>query len=460
MEGAESVLERPIHLHRPMTLEIFLHPPVDPYGARWEISVLSSDPSRVTSFVGKAAAGADGRWTGTDLAPGQYRLEVRSPDRGLWKIVDLEVEPGMPAVELTIPTIEVSGTVSWREPAAEPKMAFATQERAVRVRADLEDDLRFHAHLPSAGVWFPIISFDEGRRRLHLEPVDVEAPGPLELELEVPAGAIHGKVVDPHGRPAAQAWVRGRRVDTRGLPLETVADENGAFSFAAVREGAYFLRAGGAGWSDAHETVDVEREENAAVEVTLRLGEEHEIRGVVLSAGGPVVGARVAAVPLPVDPRTPARGGGSATTDLQGEFSFPTEAEPGPRTLLVLAPGHAATVFQLRGLPAEPLELWVASEGGTVALRSPAASVEQAMLSYQGAATFVALFRQWAQLRGGWTTGEGTLVLPQMAPGHYVVCPAWTGERTRQLHATGMVGGEGCAAGYLAPGGELVLDLE
>ncbi len=195
-----------------------------------------------------------------------------------------------------------------------------------------------------------------GSLEIELEELGRGVDGAMHAELEVWSGgvAFGGRVVDPAGRPVAEARVLLNEADGygfedgsgRGLrmaaPVEIVTDADGRFSLlGGVRPGSAVLGVQAPGWPALRRTVEVDR--SADIDLELRLQAGASLVGHVVDASGaPLVGVQIkAGAPDRQEGFAPGPEELSAVTDGDGLYRI-DGLSPGPCTLETRGPSAAA----------------------------------------------------------------------------------------------------------------------
>lgn len=458
--GLETELIRPLELRQPATIEICFDPPVPP-GVRlpadtWKVVLHAESTELRQPLLG--TVGDDGCWRRDEVQPGWYRLDVTDGRRSHWLERRISVPAGDYRLDLELPLIAVEGTIT-RD--GEPVRARLTFERlrpaegdtpALTRRVVLYSDPEgaFSGALTEEGRWWVKAGFDGSRTEQLLETVEVEKPerGPLAIELEVPETRLAGRVVNQDGDGIARV-----PVSAFGLPIDPVdgaaglsrtdADADGRFTLDGLPAGRYRISAFTASGSASAEVEVLELAESPEVELVIDDGSE--LAGRVVSAQGPVIGARVFARPDLERPRAIAVQ--NVVTDVAGEFTLSVPSDAVGLRLLVLPPGHAARVLRVPADPGGPLVVTVDDVGGTLVLNGGpiAGLLDHSRLIVGDAAVDLTLLRDWSLLGTGEPPGlDGSWTLPMMSAGDYALCATADGP---------------CERGFLAPFDTLVLNL-
>jgi len=444
-EGRETSLSEPLLLQRPVTFDLALVPPVDPFGAPWRVSLSPRDSGTAAQFE---EAGSDGLWRRLDLAPGEYRLRVESTgsSRRTWHFEDLRVEPGMPVYELRLPLIQIEGTVKLGEEPLEALLRFGGRHGARRIDVHTDEEGGFTGYLTEEGEW-PLSVYSAATDWKGLAPVDIEvAPGDstAHLEIDVPDTWISGEVVDQQGQGVPDAEVSVFHL-AQGIEMDQIrTNREGQFESRGLNPGEVAVSARGPNpdtVSTAHR-LEV-RDGDSTRPIRLVLEKLREIAGRVISSNGPVPGARVS-----THPRLPGESflqqQAQILTDAQGQFSVRLPARAQGLDLTVLAAGFAAEIRHVPAPVPDEITIEVQPYGGTLILDLGALG-RAPRVSHEGGLASMLLLRNWARFHGVEDTPE-RLTLPMMDPGAYTVC------------ASGLPEGEkSCVQGFLPPDGELTL---
>lgn len=326
-----------------------------------------------------------GLWTYSAILEGPERSSVL-PVAG--NVVDLL--PGMVEVlELSTDARSRSGRVTFRGEGVRARLDFLADDGSVRKRptASSEADGRFRALFDARGTYavrvqqFP----DEDADRDDPPPFFTVVPG-IEvgdadepLLIEVPDGAISGRVTSDDGQPVAGGFVRARReveieagAERRGpfaRPLDggSRIRPDGSFEIAALGPGSWTLEASAADRRSDPVVVTLGRDERRpGVELVLEVPREVTVR-VVAADGRPLPRASVQLTPLGSDPRSTVDHR-RLTTGSDGTLTWPNAPDPGTEVLVgVNAPGLPAWAGRLP-VPGDdrPLEIVLPPVGGAV----------------------------------------------------------------------------------------------
>lgn len=445
--GREANLPAPMHLERPVTFRLSVDPPTKPSGAGWTVELIPLDGVEGTSlerFTGRVES--DGSWTRAGLTPGHYGVTLSDNGESIWWQTELEVEGGMLPVEVDLSVVEVSGRLTFRDKPVRARLNFGGRaaERQIYIYSD--HDGRFHGLLPRAGDWVVAGRYKPNGTEQYLREVEVRSGEKNWFDIELPDTMIFGLVVNEDGEPLAGKVVFAKMRGEPGYNNEARTDEQGRFAFVAVPEGRYSVDLLDAVFTAP--TVEVEVLEDVELP-DVRLVAEDVVRrtGRVVSGRGPVGGAMVHLLPeFRVPRQTPYR---QWLTDPAGAFEAELPRTTGSATVIVQPPGHAARMLRLPELPEGDFDIPVGSVGGTLMLDF-GADADEALrdeihsgLYFGDVRADATIFRNWALYHGHSSRGS-VRVLPMMEPGDYRLCRN---------------GSDRCAAGRLAPQGELRLAL-
>ncbi len=459
-DGAESRLTLPIVLRRPVDFEVTLSPPTDWLGRPWRFEALRANEYR---------AGWEEPSYRTEATPeGRVRIPKQSPGR-FWvtiydrlgnavfsdQHVDLS-DPGQP-YPITIDLLWVEGTVHLGDEPVIGRLFFGGRSGATSIEMTSNADGRFEGPLPKPGSWRVDVESVEPSLRTSVK-VEVKPKGDhASVAIQLPDTKVSGRVVDPSGVPVPKAEV------TLSSTISTLvmnADEKGEFEIRAFPKGTTELsaaRASAAG-REVSDSYTFEASGDAPHgPVVLTLRRNRTIRGRVVAATGPVIGATVSAWPT-------LGGDGVVSTVRSGlDGSFELKMPVGTQAVqaVVSPPGGALKAYEMNVSSDAELLFQVERLGGEVVV-SPGKNEPSD-------GRILAVWQDDIGIPLGtlasWTEGHGVrflfqqgnqMHLPQLATGYYTVCHG---------AVSMMVPGEldtwksraSCASGYLTAAS--VLDL-
>jgi Carboxypeptidase regulatory-like domain len=467
LPGLESEISQPIVLAAPGTVGIAAEPPVDPYGRPWRIRLFSlAEPhGRPAASLVVEPSGA-GQWSRSGLAPGSYELVVSDDEDERWVSEEISVVSGEQQQFVTVPLLEVHGTVSMGGDTVTGTLWLGSQdgERRCRFAVDLEGE--FEGFLPGEGVWPAefLIEDERGVLRLSLDPVTVErraGKSDAEVAIEIPNTRLAGEVVDSSGRPVAGAQVLVHFEPGKRQPSRRDSDGDGRFLFRGLPEGQVTVVARlGDETSDWVPVSLAEDLESPDLRLTLR--SNRTITGRTLTGAGPLPGAEVVLWPQLTGP-----GGGrivQVVSGPDGTFKATVPADTVGLTLLARAPSYATRLFSipLNEHDLEPVEVPFDSLEGTLVIDFGAAGATGVdgpapLLVAGNAFALLPLLAHFLRPEAGSQGGDHRLTFDAMEAGTYSLCVG--GAAVAAMMQGKMAPDAGCASGFLAPMGELVLHL-
>jgi hypothetical protein len=456
LDGLQAELRTPLILTPPLTINVAVDPPVDPWGTPWTIDLSRVERTAVidAQHVHTAAATEAGSWTHAGLSPGDYLVKVQRV-RGTWhsQLVHITEDTEVP---IRIPLAKVAGELRLGGMPLAGTIWFGGELGDVSIPIRTNPDGHFKAYLPivDGGFWREVdVAANHPFVRTTLTDIRLQGPdadGISTVELVLPTNRLFGEVVlEEDGKPASSnATVYASLRDTDTPPLQDDVDSAGIFSFTGLKLGTYSVYAIGAhGKSTA---ADVEIDERSAAEMKIILRRDRLLEGTVRSRYGAVSGARVSAYP---DDRT---GFGIVQwdqTDFEGHFAV--EVAPGVQnvTLTVVAPGYAYTLLAVPASPEEPLVIFIEQEGGRIVTDLPEAHEGSRRPYLFHGRAFVAVA---ALENAAVASRSGTQqILENLSPGQYDICVATAHEALILASASSRSSGGRCSSGFLARGSVL-----
>ena len=355
--------------------------------------------------------------------------------------------------------IHVHGTLEQGGEPVSGHLWFGGRHSSPRARFFAKPDGKLHGYLPRAGSWKVVFESlkSEPWAVIDLPPVEVEepeAPGAVvEVALELPTGEAWGEVVDGKGEPVAGAGVDAYRVDGDHLKFSGLTDSDGRFVAKALAPGRYrFLAMAGARKSTSEE---VEVSAGKVPQEIRLVMSSRSVRGRVVSAYGPVVGAGVDSQPIGHDGRTLPSPNLMLESNRKGAFEIGIPPEAAALGVVIYPEGYVARALLMPPSEEEAI-VEVGGLGGTLVLESspgdPRSEIRGAVLRWNGAEAPLLLLKQrWANRHGGSELWPAELTLPSMEPATYELCSS----RGRDAQPAE----RRCVAGVLAPNTELRLSL-
>lgn len=458
-KGEETRLGDPLVLEELLHLSVQVTPPTDPFGEVWTARLHRAVEARTMDQVASGTFDSSGHWRSSPLAPGPYSLQLldqQGNSLGWWD-VDLERGNDLATVDLSI--VFVDGRVEIGDEPLASTVWFGGKTGEERVEVATDEDGQFYAVLPRAGTWRVDVEADSPPVRSRGLEVEIEADDTLrtaDAVIEVPDTRIEGEVVDEGGLPVSSARVQLQSYGRWRGALSTEADPSGRFELQGMRPGPFSIEAQTPEGQSEPEMRQVA--EGEAVVVRLVVRKERKMDGTVISDAGPVLGARVLAVPftsagLPASMRMP-----GTKTDAAGRFELSIPGSSALVRLMVMAPGYALYLGSVT--EGQPLQVSLAREMGTLHLGGgELGSGEVGLIVADGRPVSTFRLETWALMNGTTPQSEGSLTVPAMPPGSYVYCRVTTEEALAVFGGIGLPSGKSCVQGFLSSGGSLTLDL-
>lgn len=465
--GLETEVLDPLVLAAPGLVEVRLEPPLDPYGEPWTVTLLTQVGSGNNPASHRSEASREGVWKQSGLAPGRYSLAVSDQFGGRWLSEEVAVRSGEETLYRELSVLPIEGTVRRGNDPLSASLWFGGRAGTRRIRFDSDRDGAFAGYLPGEGEYpIEVVSENEGLR-LVLDAIEVRRPegkSTAEIEVVIPDTRLLGEVVDEAGNPvpAAELEITAFK-DGKGrlrLPSDSRSDENGKFEVLGLPPGHLAVQARAE--ERASDWVEVMLpDDGEAVDLRLVVRRELELHGRVSGADGPVVGALVVA--WPEIGGQPVARFVEESTDPDGRFRLRMPASSSTAGLLVMAGGYALRMMRVGVDPNAPLEIGVERHGGTLVVEM-GRRVDEAgralavpWLVHDGAFFTPLLLQRWSRHLGIAQDRPDRLVLPDVESGEYALCAG--PDATRALRRGGEPPAARCVSGFLAPGGELRLEL-
>ncbi|MGH9456116.1 MAG: hypothetical protein ACRD2J_00555 [Thermoanaerobaculia bacterium] len=430
--GREAEILRPLVLTRPGRLTISITPPAAPDAQPWHVTLDRPLGGSQVDTVSEGAADRVGTWSAPALQSGDYLVSVTSGDGSTWAHQQVRLDQSDLVVPILVESRSVRGRVVLGIDPITARLEFVDEEkRSVRVEADEQG--RFRAVLPGKVESYRVrIESSSPPVRTTLERVELPDED-RELVIELPATSLAGTVVDERGVPSATATVNVKSSAEGFQFIQQDVDAEGLFLLHGLPFGTYRIEADD-GLQQSEALAVTFDEENSVVDIEIVLRPSTRLRGRIVSAFGPVEGARVMAVPTDV----PIAYAPAPRTGARGEFFIALPPRVREIDLHIAAPGFAYSMGHI-GYRDEPFVFALQNNGGMLKLEAPRGT--RLRLGHDGATVPV------ESLRAHWqVVDEGeTVVLLEMEPGPYSLCSVESAPR--------------CVEGFLAPYGTTTLDL-
>ncbi len=456
--GLETRLTEPLTPSATMSLDVTIEPSVMPDGSPWTVRfarhqpLAQNFPPITVSPAGVARA--------SGLAPGQYAVEVwGGGNRWFYERVSIVESPG--PLTVRIPIVRVSGRLTISGEPLSGTVTFGGDSKGpMHISLETDADGRFAGNIPTPGEWRIGVTATEPtvRRRL-IRRVEPDAAGSATVDIDLPGGKLSGRLVDAQGQPA-----RGGIVLYTSEPGEIfqvmVDPPESAFQLSGLSPGPVSITASGEHGRKSEVTlVTIDEDEEKSIDIVLR--DARVLSGRVSDEGGrPVPGADVKWLPV----TDAALMGAGERTDAMGRFSASLPHGFPSAVVTFSADGYGIDFARLAVGPDKDLIIGRAS-GAIIA-----AFGEERALLVEGNDTVVPFFeKRGAQLSLAYLRGRSLERNPPaerlspraaevriegLSPGSYRLC-----EGQLRAVAAGVAPLSNCAAGFLAPGGELRLVL-
>jgi hypothetical protein len=457
VEGREVTLKEPLRLERPWTLVVNVQLPAEGAKQPWNVVVTRFDIEGNASAERVLGVPADGVCRLDGQVPGSYTIEVKLHD-SVWAahsaILDRDTTLDMP-VRVT----KVRGSIHLGDkPLAAAKLILKSREKALRIPVQVRDDGGFVVFAPvvASDRWDRVEIESERpwvRRVLEDVPLERNEDGLATMEIKLPAIRIDGVVVDDRERPVADGLINIS--DTKGFRQLDMS--NGGFTINGLAPGRYALTAATrSGETEEPLIVDIPSAEEAQHDVVLRVAPVSRVRGTVVSAGGPAMGATLLVAPL---------------DDVHGVFvpipvdttgAFSVRLPPKTRDVMtaVAAPGFAFRMMRMT-VPSASLDLVVDQNGGVLTIDGTVRAGAEPLrpyLTHNGAVFDVATVAFLARARFLPTADDQRLQfeVSSAEEGAYALCVLSATEAQRARMGAPAPDGR-CASGVLTRHGALEL---
>lgn len=422
---ADLLVSEPLVLSKPGRIHLTIDPPVAGAGRRWSVELEKVVVSREMETVAASMASERGHWTSPPLPQSGYTIVVRDDTRTVYRnsisLEDSDVDLGALVVAR-----RVTGTVRLGDQPLEADIELSS-DAGLSAQTRSTRDGTFEVVLPDLTTESWAVQVDASLPAVHRR-LTVELPfGKNEVTLDLPSLQIDGVVVDAEEKPvSATVTVIGDSTDYLG---QAESENDGTFSLAGLAPGKYQVKADAFG--DSSDILDVELSEES-VSIKLMTHPQRLLRGRVVSASGPVAGARLLARSLDV----PMFVHHEWRADDQGRFTAVLPPKTTEVEIEIRAPGFAYASGRVR-YATDELLIRIGQSGGTIFVPNEAAGA-RTRLYHEGAEIFLsALTREWTVVRHS----DGVEIL-DIEPGAYRFCMEKGPDRR-------------CVDGFLPPHGTL-----
>lgn len=470
-----EVVDPPLVLHPPRALEGFVVPAVHPSLDQWSIRLAELDRAAGRmSNLQEVQVAADGSWSFPGLSPGRYLVTLLAPDETQWLVETVDLEGEREPLFFEVSPVTVEGEVTLGDVVLpEAELFFGGRFGAVRVDVTTDEDGRYSAVLPRDGEWDVDLYSEQPTIRRLFAQVEIEQPddgGAVERDFHLPETFVFGRVVNEEGEPLGGGLLDFKAIysvelETQEQVIQVRTEDDGRFEIVGVRPGPAWI--GGTApdhYRIAGKEIEVrDSEDTGPLELVAR--RESSIPGLIGSSHGGVAGAWIKATPVgPLD-----FGVRRVASDPTGRFTLWVPASTRQLRLAVGAPGFAFRMLRVP-LPeaGQPLGLQLLQESGEVTVTLPRRVLTPDLVSptpfvfhNQGIENIHVLY-QWAYESGvDFPLAEPgvptTVTIPSMEPGEYRMC--WILPQEVPYLDDAVIPESRCVGGYLAPGGNLRLEL-
>jgi hypothetical protein len=387
IERREADLREHLVLQPKRTIELSLNPPLDPTLKPWRVELDANIDAGHRSVVTESAASPSGLWTVKDVRAGSYSFVVKDSTGSAFVRREIDVNGGDVKLDAQLPIAPLRGTVRLGDKPIAAKLTF-TNEHVPGVTVSSDDDGTFHGFLPIAddSTWTVSIRSDvffvnRELRNVKLHKNDTGA----DVDLQVLATHLSGFVVDEEGKPVGRGIVTITTTADDQPFTQADVHQTGEFILNGLPPGRYQLRV---------DTYDTQESDTVPVQMAadespqpLRIvvRPQRDIQGLLYADTGPVVGAKVWAIPTDAQrlfyfPRT---------TDANGRFTFRLPGGGRECDFLIDAPGFPARIFHTR-VEGPRFAIHIDQKGGELKVKAPAPKPDvpdlQPYLVHDGAA--------------------------------------------------------------------------
>jgi hypothetical protein len=427
-EGVEEALRAPIQLRTNGSLSVSITPMVNFDGGPWQVDLQRRIPlSSFTKRIATEAASVAGQWAKEPLESGQYVVQIQDGRGGTVKREEVELSGDAAHVDVHIDAVGVRGKIRMGEKPVAATLVWRTM-RGERTTFNSDEEGIFKGVLAKSGTWYVDVRRGTteylSRRRIEVEASDDGYPEAITID--IPSGAVQGKIVDRSGHPVKTTAFLHRELT---IVRDALASEDGTFDFVGLEDGSYVVRAEGEGYMS--NAVPVSISESSIAEVTVVVDRTRRVEGWLTAPDDtPLAGAQLWYWSADL-PRTPAQSGPS------GQFTLEVPAGSSSIELAVVTPSRPAKLIALPLPPkGERLHVTVAAALSVVRLKLGSTPPYPYVFSRGAATTLLLLLRMPA---GGmapewldFDTGETVVALE---PATYEFCDSPRRAKCVVVHA-------------------------
>lgn len=448
IERRQAELREHLVLQPKRTIELSLTPPLDPALHPWRVELDAQLDAGHRSVVTESAAAESGVWTAKEVRAGAYSFVVKDAGGSSFVRRDVDVNGGDLKLDVQLPLAPLHGTVRLGDKPIAAKLTFVN-DHVPGVTINSDEEGAFHGFIPveDDSPWTVTVRSDALFINRELKKVKLHrSDAGADVALELIATHLSGLVVDESGKPVGRGIVTITTTADDQPFTQADVQPTGEFILNGLPPGRYQLRVD---TYDAQEsdTIPLQMAEDESPEpLKIVVRPQRDIQGLLYADTGPVVGAKVWAIPTDAQrllyfPRT---------TDANGRFTFRLPGGGRECDFLVDAPGFPARIFHTR-VEGPKFAIHMDQTGGELKVKAPKLNPElpdlQPYLIHDGAAV------QAFMLARPDANGDITYALE---PGQWLFCTS----RPSGLAAlrAGQYAGGRCVSTMVSPFGSTHLD--
>jgi hypothetical protein len=441
---AEAELRQPLLLGDAKRLRLHLSPAADDSGRPWlvELSSVQEEAQRTNTMGTVMAKG--GVCEFASLLPGIYRFTVHQGKQAQWysQTIDVTADEDL---QITIRAAIVRGTVRLGEHPIRAILWFGGDKGVIRIPIRTNATGEYAVLVPQldGDTWpeIDVIAEKPSLRRalsdVKLSPIAED--GTFRLDIDLPARAIIGQVVDGDGRAVVGIPVNLSSTTNGDRIVDVLSDGGGGFTFDGLPAGDYSLHAQ-EGNRESQIVSATLNEDDRVQDVRLVVTNNDRMKVHVTTDAGPVIGARVWLMPLSRRATVVA----PVVTDVDGNAEVDFRPDEPQVDIVVIAPALPFTFFRTVARSDAPLDVALNRAGSVLKLawRPGAVPIDRLVLKHRGAMLGLLFVYQEATDKNTSRDGETTVLsLTAADPGDYMLCDTVTTTP------------DGCISGILAVGG-------
>jgi hypothetical protein len=443
--GSEAELLAPLALARPLKIEALIAPAAAPDGAPWHVKLFRRNDRRLDEIT-ESNASPSGVWISPPLSPSLYDIEVGTIGGDEWHTETINLDTDQ-RLSVLLTQRQLTGRVLLGDHALPATLTLSGKSFSTSATAD--ENGRFRALLPKTDdreLTVIVRSKDPWLQRKTRVKRDEES-----LDIVLPDSLIVGEVVDSSGAPVANALLSIVGNDLADGLLQPSSRADGKFEVHGLAPGKYTITA--SDFLKESEPLSVEVSEGATLDpIRLVVRDVKQIRGRVISALGPIPGARVQARATDVAQMITH----NRQTDADGVFA--AAVSPGAQAFeMTVAPPGFAFIIAGGSVTDRPMLVRAEQNGGTLTVARGKDDVAY-LVHNGGTCPDVAVTREWPSSEKTLDDGTRQLMLPMMEPGVYRACVVAPREHFAFRASGGAAGGR-CVSAILPPFGSATLDL-